>query len=64
MVVRLDSRRKYLFPAAGKHGRLIKLMLADQRNTRAEHRFLGKNLDDHALLAAVPVTTRRFGFYP
>jgi IS6 family transposase len=39
--VKVGGRWKYLFRAVDKHGRLIDFMLADRRNTRAAHRFLG-----------------------
>ena len=42
--VKVGGRWKYLFRAVDKHGRLIDFMLADRRNTRAAHCFLGKAL--------------------
>ena len=45
--VKVGGRWKYLFQAVDKHGRLIDFMLADRRNTRAAHRFLGKTSSAH-----------------
>ena len=42
--IKVGGKWKYLFRAVDKEGRLINFMLADRRNTRATHPFLGKAL--------------------
>ena len=62
--VKVGGRWKYLFRAVDKHGRLIDFMLADRRNTRAAHRFLGKALTTMRHWPPSSITTDQLGSYP
>jgi len=62
--VKVGGRWKYLFRAVDKHGRLIDFMLADRRNTRAAHRFLGKALTTMFNCPPSSITTDQLGSYP
>jgi transposase-like protein len=62
--VKVGGRWKYLFRAVDKHGRLIDFMLADRRNTRAAHRFLGKALTTMRHWPPTSITTDQLGSYP
>jgi IS6 family transposase len=53
-----------LFGAVDKHGRLIDFRLADRRNTRAAHRFLGKALTTMRHWPPSSITTDQLGAYP
>jgi IS6 family transposase len=53
-----------LFRAVDKHGPLIDFMLADRRNTRETHRFLGKALTTMRHWPPSSITTDRLGCYP
>jgi IS6 family transposase len=46
-----------------KHGQLIDFMLADRRNTRSAHRFLGKALTTMRHWPPSSITTDRLGSY-
>ena len=50
-------------PAVDKHGRLIDFMLADRRNTRAAHRFLGKASTTMRHWPPCSITTDQLGSY-
>jgi transposase, IS6 family len=62
--VKVGGRWKYLFRAVDKHGRLIDFMLADRRNTRSAHRFLGKALKIMRHWPPSSITTDQLGSYP
>lgn len=62
--VKVGGRWKCLFRAVEKHGRLIDFMLADRRNTRAAHRFLGKALTTMRHWPPSSITTGQLGSYP
>jgi len=62
--VKVGGRWKYLFRAVDKCGRLIDFMLADRRNTRAAHRFLGKALTTMRHWPPSSITTDPLGSYP
>ncbi len=55
--VKVGGKWKYPFRALDKHGRLIDFMLADRRNTRAAHRFLGKASTTMLNEPPSPITT-------
>lgn len=62
--MKVGGRWKYLFRAVDKHGRLIDFMLADRRNTRAAHRFLGKALNVMHNWPPSSIATDQLGSYP
>ena len=53
-----------MFRAVDKHGRLIDFLLADRRNTRSAHRFLGKALKIMRYWPPSSITTDQLGSYP
>jgi transposase-like protein len=62
--VRVGARRKYLFRAIDKHGRLIDFMLLDRRNTRAAYQCLGKAVKTMRSCHPCSITTDELGSYP
>ena len=58
------GKRKYLFRAVDKHGRLIDFMLMDRCNTRAAYQFLGKALKIMQYWPPCSITTDKLGSYP
>ncbi len=62
--MKVGGRWKYLFRVIDKHSRLIDFMLADRRNTRVAHRFLGKTLTTMRHWPPSSITTDQLGSYP
>jgi transposase, IS6 family len=62
--VKVGGRRKYLFRAVDKFGRLIDFMLLERRTIRAAYRFLSKAAGTMRDWPPTSITTDKLPLYP
>ena len=62
--VRVGGRRRYLFRAIDKQGRLIVSLLSDRRNTNAAYRFQRRAIQAMSHYPPSSITTDKLASYP